>query len=83
MNYYRCRLPIWTLSKHSTQVHRITNIKYRTPLKRSLFVQRRSWIWHKQNEDLIHKINAMLPLQYVEFLATYLSETLVRVKQEE
>jgi hypothetical protein len=75
--------------RHSTidQVHRITDVIEKAlegkQICSALFLdvaQAFDKVWH---EGLIYKLNKMLPRQYVEILASYISNRLFRVKQEE
>lgn len=75
--------------KHSTvdQVHRIVDVIERSFEEKqdcsAIFLdvaQAFDKVWH---EGLIHKLNKLLPKQYVELLSSYISNRLFRVKQED
>lgn len=75
--------------KHSTvdQVHRITDIIERALEEKKIcstvfldVAQAFDKVWH---EGLIHKLNKMLPKQYVEILTSYISDRTFRIKQED
>lgn len=76
-------------SKHATidQVHRITDCIEKALEEKlvcsTVFLdvaQAFDKVWH---EGLVHKLNTMLPRQYVELLASYVSERFFRIKHDE
>lgn len=75
--------------KHSTadQVHRIIDVIERCYEEKQVcsaifldVAQAFDKVWHV---GLIHKLNKMLPKQYVELISSYISNRLFRIRQEE